>query len=124
MQPLQGLDSIRERCTLQGGIIPMRLLPQPARPACLQIVACVLICCQTLAACSGGGSGGSGSNAPPGAATPAITWPSPADITYGTALSSAQLDATANYPGTFSYTPAAGTILGAGKHTLAASFTP
>ncbi len=34
-------------------------------------------------------------------AEPVITWNSPADITYGTALGSAQLDATANTPGTF-----------------------
>src|SRR6185436_17463804 len=44
---------------------------------------------------------------------PVITWPKPADITYGTALSAAQLNATANVPGTFSYNPPAGTVLGA-----------
>ena len=38
----------------------------------------------------------------------------PAAITYGTALSATQLDATAPVPGTFVYTPAAGTVLGAG----------
>ena len=58
-------------------------------------------------------------------ATPSIAWADPADITYGTALSSAQLDATASVPGTFSYTPGAGTVLnaGAGK-VLSVSFTP
>ena len=36
-----------------------------------------------------------------------------------------QLDATANVPGTFIYTPAAGTVLGAGNdQTLSVSFTP
>ena len=40
------------------------------------------------------------------AATPSISWTSPADIGYGTALGGAQLDATAGIPGTFSYTPA------------------
>ena len=60
-----------------------------------------------------------------GQATPAITWASPADITYGTAVGSAQLDATASVAGTFSYMPSAGTILGAGNnHTLTATFTP
>jgi hypothetical protein len=55
----------------------------------------------------------------------AITWPQPADFTYGVALSAAQLDATANVPGTFVYTPAAGTVLGAGAgQTLSATFTP
>jgi len=43
---------------------------------------------------------------------------------YGTALSSTQLSATANVPGTFVYTPAAGTVLKAGKQTLSAVFTP
>jgi hypothetical protein len=70
-------------------------------------------------------SGCSGSNnlsTPP--ATPTITWPSPAAITYGTALGSAQLNASANYVGSFTYSPASGTALSAGNHTLTASFTP
>lgn len=57
-------------------------------------------------------------------ATPVITWPTPAPTVYGTALSSAQLDATANVPGTFAYTPAAGTILPAGTNPLNVLFTP
>jgi hypothetical protein len=56
--------------------------------------------------------------------TPAITWSTPAPIQYGTALSSALLDATANVPGKFAYTPAAGTVLKAGNQTLTAVFTP
>ena len=44
-------------------------------------------------------------------ATPAITWATPADIIYGTALSGTQLNATATVAGTFVYTPAAGTVL-------------
>ena len=48
-------------------------------------------------------------------ATPTITWSNPADITYGTALGSTQLDATASVPGTFVYTPASGTVLHAGN---------
>jgi hypothetical protein len=55
---------------------------------------------------------------------PAITWASPAAISYGTALSATQLNATANVPGSFSYNPAAGTQLGAGTHTLSVTFTP
>ncbi len=55
---------------------------------------------------------------------PTITWNAPAAISYGTALSSTQLNATANVPGTFVYTPAAGTVLKAGKQTLSATFTP
>jgi hypothetical protein len=47
-------------------------------------------------------------------ATPTITWPTPADIVAGTALSATQLNATASVLGTFVYTPAAGTILNAG----------
>ena len=54
----------------------------------------------------------------------AISWTTPAPITYGTALSSAQLDATANVPGSFSYSPAAGTVLTAGPQTLSVAFTP
>lgn len=62
-------------------------------------------------------------------ATPSITWPTPGAITYGTALSATQLDATASFnsapvAGTFVYTPAAGTVLSAGSHTLSVAFTP
>jgi hypothetical protein len=54
-----------------------------------------------------------------------IYWSNPADITYRTALGAAQLDATASVPGTFTYVPSAGTVLGAGNgQTLLAAFTP
>ena len=59
-----------------------------------------------------------------GRATPSITWPEPSDITYGDALSAAQLNATASVPGTFAYTPAAGEMLTAGTQTLSVTFTP
>jgi len=55
---------------------------------------------------------------------PVITWATPANITDGAALSSSQLDATANVPGTFVYTPEAGTVLSAGTQTLTVTFTP
>ena len=57
-------------------------------------------------------------------ATPIIYWSSPAAIHYGTALSSTQLNANASVPGIFVYTPVAGTVLNAGKHTLHVDFTP
>ena len=53
-------------------------------------------------------------------ATPTITWAPPAPITYGTPLSATQLDAAATgaggaaLPGSFVYTPAAGTVVAAG----------
>ncbi len=56
---------------------------------------------------------------------PVITWSNPADITYGTALSASQLNATANVPGSFAYSPALGTVLDAGgNQTLTTTFTP
>ena len=57
-------------------------------------------------------------------ATPTITWSKPADIIYGTALNSTQLNATASVNGTFVYTPASGTTLSAGTQTLYVDFTP
>lgn len=57
-------------------------------------------------------------------ATPVITWSTPAPVTYGTALSSTQLDATASVPGTFTYSPAAGAVLTAGQQTLNVTFNP
>ena len=57
--------------------------------------------------------------------TPAINWVTPAAITYGTALDATQLNATASVPGSFIYTPAAGTILNAGDNQmLRAEFNP
>ena len=57
-------------------------------------------------------------------AVPAITWGPPAAITYGAALSTAQLNATSTVAGTFAYSPAAGTVLSVGSQTLSATFTP
>jgi subtilase family serine protease len=57
-------------------------------------------------------------------ATPTITWPTPAAITYGTMLSVAQLDATTSASGTFAYSPPAGTLPHAGQQVLMASFAP
>ncbi|HEX3976590.1 MAG TPA: Ig-like domain repeat protein [Solirubrobacteraceae bacterium] len=65
-------------------------------------------------------------------ATPVISWSAPSAISLGTTLSSAQLDATATDPnsgnpvgGTFTYTPRAGTVLGAGQQQpLSVTFTP
>lgn len=56
--------------------------------------------------------------------TPTITWPTPAAITYGTALSATQLNATSTVAGAFAYTPSAGTVLSAGSQTLQTVFTP
>jgi len=55
---------------------------------------------------------------------PTIVWPTPAPIVYGTALSGTQLDATATVPGTFVYSPAAGTVLTVGQQPLQVTFTP
>lgn len=58
-------------------------------------------------------------------ATSQLKWSPLASIVFGTALTSAQLDATANVPGTLTYTPGAGTVLAAGTgQTIAVSFTP
>ena len=57
-------------------------------------------------------------------ATPSLTWSAPSSITYGTALSGTQLDATANVPGSFAYNPSAGTVLNAGTNTLSVTFIP
>ena len=59
-------------------------------------------------------------------ATPVITWSNPADITYGTPLSSAQLNASSGgVAGSLVYTPASGTVLSAGSgQTLSVQFTP
>jgi len=58
-------------------------------------------------------------------AAPVITWPNPATVAGGTPLGAAQLNATANVPGTFVYSPGAGAVYSAvGTQTLSATFTP
>jgi len=55
---------------------------------------------------------------------PVISWSTPVAITYGVTLSSAQLNATANVPGTFAYNPPMGTLPAVGTQTLMVTFTP
>ena len=57
-------------------------------------------------------------------ASPSVSWTTPTAITYGTALSATQLDATASVPGSFAYNPALGSTLPVGNNTLAVTFTP
>ncbi|MGJ5817547.1 hypothetical protein [Paludibaculum fermentans] len=58
-------------------------------------------------------------------AAPALTWANPAAIQYGSSLGAMQLNATANVPGSFVYTPTAGTVLAVGNgQTLSTVFTP
>jgi uncharacterized protein (TIGR02145 family) len=56
---------------------------------------------------------------------PTITWENPADISFGTLLSEKQLNAIANVPGTFIYSPVIGTKLNIGSnHNLNVYFGP
>jgi sugar lactone lactonase YvrE len=57
-------------------------------------------------------------------ATPTIIWTTPAAITYGTALSATQLNASSTVAGTFAYNPPISTVLNAGSQTLSVTFTP
>ena len=58
-------------------------------------------------------------------ATPVITWANPNDILSGTALSAAQLNASASVAGVFSYSPTFGTVPARGSNQpLNVSFTP
>ena len=57
-------------------------------------------------------------------ATPALSWPTPAEMACGAALDDAQLNASASIPGSFEYSPAAGEVLSPGTHTLSVTFTP
>ena len=57
-------------------------------------------------------------------ALPVISWTNPVAVTYGTALSSNQLNAAANVAGSFVYSPTNGTVLNAGTNALSVTFTP
>jgi hypothetical protein len=68
------------------------------------------------ASANGGGTGAQ--------ITPTVTWSSLSSIVQGVALSSTQLNATASVPGTFVYSPSAGTVLPVGTSILSVAFTP
>lgn len=53
-----------------------------------------------------------------------LLWATPADVPYGTLLSSGQLNAGAAVAGVFSYTPDLGERLTTGPHTLSVIFAP
>ncbi len=57
-------------------------------------------------------------------ATPTIAWAEPVAITYGTALSATQLNASSTVAGTIIYTPAVGTVPTAGSKTLSVMLNP
>ena len=62
-------------------------------------------------------------------ATPSVAWSTPTAITYGTPLSATQLNAAASFnqasvAGSFTYTPAVGTVLATGNQTLSVHFVP
>jgi hypothetical protein len=63
-------------------------------------------------------------------AAPTLIWPAPATISSTTPLGATQLNATAAgvtgaaLPGVFAYTPAAGSLLSVGTHSLSVTFTP
>jgi fibronectin type 3 domain-containing protein len=57
-------------------------------------------------------------------ATPTINWAAPHAITYGTALSATQLNATSSTAGLLTYTPALGAVPNAGSQTLSVVLSP
>jgi len=82
------------------------------------------LCFAVLGAAVGCSSGSGAAGGSTGKKTLTITWPTPAAIVYGTALSATQLDATASVAGTFTYSPAIGFVPSAGTQTLSVNFTP
>jgi uncharacterized repeat protein (TIGR02543 family) len=55
---------------------------------------------------------------------PTITWATPSPIQEGTALSATQLNAVGSVPGTYTYSPAAGSVPAVGKQVLKVTFVP
>ncbi len=60
-----------------------------------------------------------------GGVVPDVSWPNPADLTYGIPLGPTQLNASATVDGHFAYDPPTGTVLNAGAaQPLSVTFTP
>ena len=55
---------------------------------------------------------------------PILTWATPESIAHGAPLGAAQLNASSNVSGIFTYGPPAGTILAVGTHILSVGFVP
>jgi hypothetical protein len=53
-----------------------------------------------------------------------VTWANPAPISYGAPLTTNELNAMSDVPGSFAYSPANGAILQPGTNTLSVVFTP
>src|ERR1700677_5009821 len=106
------------RRLLGNTVLQRRCMHIPYKPL---VVSCLL---GMLSISIMGCGGSTASNTSQGPGAPSITWSIPPPIQYGAALSSVQLDASANVPGTFTYAPAAGTVLPAGSQKLTATFTP
>lgn len=82
-----------------------------------------------LTSACGGSGGGSAAPEPPPVSAPALlapelTWPEPAPVAWGTALSAAQLNARASVAGSYVYTPATGSKPEVGSVSLSVVFTP
>jgi flagellar motor protein MotB len=77
-------------------------------------------------AASGGQNGntGGGGNTGPTRLNPTITWNDPNDIYNPTPLGATQLNAVGSVPGNLVYSPAAGTVLPVGRHTLSVTLNP
>ncbi len=57
-------------------------------------------------------------------ATPNLSWATPTNLVYGTALGTNQNNAASTLPGTYVYNPTNGAVLPAGTNNLSVSFTP
>jgi len=98
-----------------GGTVPIQVRASSSTSSRTGIV---YVGGQTLTVWQAAGATGSNAN------VPVLSWPTPLPITQGTPLGTLQLNATANVPGRFTYSPPAGTVLPAGSHTLTATFVP
>jgi len=96
--------------------------PSRSRMNCAAATAAAVCLLMVSWGCGGGGSSVTLTKVTPVA--PVISWPTPAAISQGTALSATQLDATATVAGTFAYSPASGTVPAAGNQTLSVTSRP
>jgi hypothetical protein len=105
-------DIITNICTLFPGDSTLSTKPNYFSRSVHWIVELGVVCF-VLAGCGGGSK-----------SVPQINWTNPSPISYGTPLSTTQLDATTSVPGSFDYSPSLGTVLSAGSQTLSVTFTP
>jgi glucuronoarabinoxylan endo-1,4-beta-xylanase len=128
-RPLTRADAVDDLSDLESALTTIAVRPSIQEQIAMSsyanryVLVLSLLAATVLPGCGGGGAASPASASALDQAT--IIWPTPGDIVQGQALSAAQLNATSVEAGSFTYSPALGTVMNTvGTVNLTATFTP